>query len=85
MIALLELFVLVKGIISLFLVVFGCLKISRGISLAFTMLASISTKVIAFACNAKSFAIVIIFLFSFIPTANLDGLTKVAYQTFFIC
>ena len=31
-----------KGIISLFLAVFGCLKISRGISLALNMLASVS-------------------------------------------
>ena len=39
----------------------------------------------AFACNAKSFAIVIIYFFLFFSTANLDGLTKVAYQNFYIC
>ena len=39
---LLVLYVKVKGIISSFLAVFGCLKISRGISLALNMLASIT-------------------------------------------
>ena len=39
---LLGLYVIVKGIISSFLAVFGCLRISRGSSLALNMLASIS-------------------------------------------
>ena len=39
---LLGLYVTVKGIISSFLVVFACLKISRGISLALNMIASTS-------------------------------------------
>ena len=38
-----------------------------------------------FACNAKNFAIAIIFFFFFFSTANLDGLTKVTCQIFFIC
>ena len=42
MFGLLGLYVMVKGIISSFLAVFGCLKISRGISLALNMLASVS-------------------------------------------
>ena len=39
---LLGLYVIVKGIISSLLVVFGCIKTSRGISLALNFLASIS-------------------------------------------
>ena len=39
---LLVLYVIVKGIISSFFVAFGCLKISRGIFVAFKMLVSIS-------------------------------------------
>ena len=39
---LLRLYVKVKRIISSFLAIFGCLKISRGISLALNMVASIS-------------------------------------------
>ena len=42
MFELMGLYVTMKGIISSFLAVFGCLKISRGISLALNMLASIS-------------------------------------------
>ena len=42
MFGLLGLYVIVKGIISSFLAVFGCRKISRGISVALNMLASIS-------------------------------------------
>ena len=41
MLGLLGLYVVVKGIISSFLVVFGCLKTSRGISLAFNILVSV--------------------------------------------
>ena len=40
--ALLGLYVVLKGIVSSFLVVFGCLKTSRGIFLAFSVLACMS-------------------------------------------
>ena len=50
---LLGLYVKVKGIISSFLAVFGCLKISRGISLALNMLASISD--LGYFCSSNVF------------------------------
>ena len=40
---------------------------------------------VAFECNAKSLASAIIFVFFFYSTANLDGLTKVSCQVFYIC
>ena len=42
----------------------------------------IHVMLIAFACNAKSFAIAIIFFFLFFSTANLDRQTKAACGTF---
>ena len=41
--------------------------------------------IITFACNTKSFVIVVIFFFFFFSTVNLDGLTKLACQIFYIC
>ena len=53
MFGLFGLHVVVKGIISPFLVGFGCLKTSRGISWAFNMLASISFS--QYFCSSNTF------------------------------
>ena len=53
MFELMGLYVTMKGIISSFLAVFGCLKISRGISLALNMLAPISD--LASLCSSNVF------------------------------
>ena len=50
---LLELYVIVKGITSSFLAVFGCLKISRGISLALNKLVCISD--LGYFCSSNAF------------------------------
>ena len=53
------LYVIVKGIISPYLAVFSCLKISRSSSLALNMLGSISG--LGYFCSSKGFS----FTFSF--------------------
>ena len=53
MFGLLGLYVVVKGTISSFSVVFGCLKISRGISLAFNKLASVTN--LGYFCSSNVF------------------------------
>ena len=60
---LLGLHVTVKGIITSYLVVFGCLKNSRGISLSLNMLASVSS--LWYFCSSNVFICVIVFIFSF--------------------
>ena len=55
MFGLFGLYVVVKGIISSFSVVFGCLKISRGISLAFNMPASINK--LGYFCSSNVFSV----------------------------
>ena len=53
MFGLLGLYVIMKGIISSLLVVFGCLKTSRGIYLALNLLASINN--IGYFCSGGAF------------------------------
>ena len=50
---LLGFYVVAKGVISSFSVVFGCLEISRGISLAFNMLASVND--LGYICSSNVF------------------------------
>ena len=53
MFGLLGLYVVVKGIISSFLLAFDCLKIPRGFSLAFNVLASIND--LGYFCSSNIF------------------------------
>ena len=72
MFGLLRLYVIVKGIIFSFLVVFGCIKTSRGISLALNILASIRDlnyfcSSIVFSSSLKGFS----FTFSFLTMTHI--------------